>query len=129
MKDNQIFQIAFITAILGLAGMIIFSNEITPQELKIRDIKQNHIGETITIKGVINSVEANRNNLYVLSVIDDTGEIKLVITGTLASEFIREGINLKNYENRQAKIVGNVREYKGSIELIAENTKSIKIIN
>jgi DNA/RNA endonuclease YhcR with UshA esterase domain len=129
MKDHQIFQIAFITAILGLAGMIFFSDEITPQELKIRDIKQNHIGETIAIQGLIRSVETNRNNLHVLSVMDDTGEIKLIITGSLANEFMREGVNLKNYENKRAKIVGNVKEYKGSMELIAENTKSIKIIN
>jgi DNA/RNA endonuclease YhcR with UshA esterase domain len=61
-------------------------------------------------------------------VIDGTGEIKVIIYGSLTDEFNREGINPVSFENRRAKIVGNVKEYKGSIELMVENTKSIKIL-
>jgi DNA/RNA endonuclease YhcR with UshA esterase domain len=128
MQDHQIFKIALLTTIFGLAGMIFLSGEIMPQEFKIREINKNQVGEDIAIQGLIRDVETNKN-LYTLSIIDGTGEIKVIIYGSLADEFKREGVDLKTYENKRAKIVGNVKEYKGSIELIVENTKSIKIIN
>ncbi len=127
MQDNQIFKIALLTSILGLSGMIFLSGVVVPQEFKINQITKNQIGEDISINGLIRSVEAYDKNIYILSVIDGTGEIKVVIFSSLASEFKREGIDLKYFENRRAKIVGNVKEYQGSMELIAENTKSIKI--
>jgi DNA/RNA endonuclease YhcR with UshA esterase domain len=128
MYDNQIFRIALLTAIFGLTGMIFLSGWIMPQELKIKEINKNHIGEDLAIEGLIRTVESHKNNLYVLSVIDGTGEIKVIIYGSLADEFTREGINPQNFQNRRVKIVGNVKEYNGSIELIIENTKSIKIL-
>lgn len=128
MQDHQIFRIALLTAVFGLAGMVFLSGEIMPQEFKIREINKNHIGEDIAIQGLIKGVETNKN-LYTLSVIDGTGEIKVIIYGSLADEFARKGITLKNFENKRAKIVGNVKEYHGNIELIIENTESIKIID
>lgn len=129
MEDHQIFRIALITAVFGLTGMIFLSGEITPHEFKINEINKNHIGEDLTIRGLVRTVENPKNNLYILSVIDGSGEIKVIIYGPLADEFNRDGINLKKFENRRVKIMGNVKEYNGSIELIAENTKSIQIIN
>lgn len=129
MQDHQIFRIAFLTAVFGLAGMIFLSGSITPPEFKIKEINKNHVGEDVSIQGLIRSIEGPKNNLYILSVIDETGEIKVIIYGSLADEFQKKGIDLKIFENRRAKITGNVKEYKGSTELIVENTESVKIIN
>ncbi|MGZ7095697.1 MAG: OB-fold nucleic acid binding domain-containing protein [Methanobacterium sp.] len=129
MQDNKIFQIALVTTVFGLAGMILLSGEVVPQEFKIREINKNHVGEDIAIEGLIRGIEVHKNNVYSLSVIDGSGEIKVIIFGSIVDEFAREGTNIKDYENRHAKIVGNVKEYNGSIELIVENTRSIKIIN
>lgn len=129
MHDHQIFQIALLTTVIGLTGMIFLSGEIVPKELKIKEINKNQIGEDIAVQGLIKAVEIHKNNVYTLSVVDESGEIKAIIFGSLADEFAREGTNLKNFQNRRAKIVGNVKEYHGSMELIVENTKSIKIIN
>ncbi|MGZ7068205.1 MAG: OB-fold nucleic acid binding domain-containing protein [Methanobacterium sp.] len=129
MQDNKIFQIALVTTVFGLAGMILLSGEVVPQEFKIREINKNHVGEDIAIEGLIRGIEVHKNNIYSLSVIDGSGEIKVIIFGSIVDEFAREGTNIKDYENRHAKIVGNVKEYNGSIELIVENTRSIKIIN
>ncbi|MGZ7049120.1 MAG: OB-fold nucleic acid binding domain-containing protein [Methanobacterium sp.] len=129
MQDSKIFQIALVTTVFGLAGMILLSGEVVPQEFKIREINKNHVGEDIAIEGLIRGIEVHKNNIYSLSVIDGSGEIKVIIFGSIVDEFAREGTNIKDYENRHAKIVGNVKEYNGSIELIVENTRSIKIIN
>lgn len=128
MHDNQIFRIALVTTVFGLAGMIFLSGEIIPQEFKIKEINKNHVGEDLTIEGLITTVEIPKNNLYILSVVDGTGKISVVIYGSVADEFNREGISPQNFQNRRAKIVGNVKEYNGSIELMIENTKSIKIV-
>jgi len=128
MHDNQIFRIALLTTVFGLAGMIFLSGEIIPQEFKIKEINKNHVGEDLTIEGLITTVENPKNNIYILSVIDGTGKINVVIFGSVADEFSREGINPQNFQNRRAKIIGNVKEYNGNVELMIENTKSIKII-
>lgn len=127
MHDRYVFKIALVTAIFGLAGMILLSGEITPREFKIKDINKNHVGEDLSIQGLVRTVE-NPGNLYILSVIDGSGEINVVIFGSLADEFRREGTDPLNFENRRVKIVGNVNEYKGSTQLIVENTRSIKIV-
>lgn len=128
MHDNQIFRIALLTTVFGLVGMIYLSGEIIPQEFKIKDINKNHVGEDLSIEGLITTVETPKNNLYILSVIDGTGKINVVIFSSITDEFNREGINPQTFQNRRAKIVGNVKEYNGNIELIVENTKSIKIV-
>jgi len=128
MHDNQIFRIALVTTVFGLAGMIFLSGEIIPQEFKIKEINKNHVGEDLTIEGLITTVENPKNNIYILSVIDGTGKINVVIFGSVADEFNRQGINPQTFQNRRAKIVGNVKEYNESIELMIENTKSIKIV-
>jgi len=127
LHDNQIFRIALITAVLGIAGMILFSNQIIPQEVKIKDITKSHIGEDLCIEGLIRTIESHPNGLYILSVVDGTGEIKVVIYSQLNDEFNRQGTSISSFENRRAKIVGRVNEYKGNIQLIMEDTKSIKI--
>ncbi|MEN4005810.1 MAG: OB-fold nucleic acid binding domain-containing protein [Methanobacteriaceae archaeon] len=127
MNDKHIFQIALVTAVFGLAGMIFLSGEIVPMEFRIKEINRNHIGEDLAIQGLVRTVR-KPGNLYILSVIDETGEINVVIFDPLADEFKREGINPRNFENRRVKIVGRVNEYKGSIQLIVENTRSIKIV-
>ena len=128
MHDSQIFRIALVTTVFGLAGMIFLSGEIIPQEFKIKEINKNNVGEDLSIEGLITTVENPKNNIYILSVIDGTGKINVVIFGSVADEFSREGINPQNFQNRRAKIIGNVKEYNGNVELMIENTKSIKII-
>lgn len=129
MKDHQIFQIALLTTALGLAGMILLSGVILPQEFKVKDINKNQVGEEVSLDGLIRSIETHKNNVHILSVIDESGEIKVVIFGPLADEFARQGIDLNLFENKHAKITGIVKEYKGSMELIVDDTRSIKIVN
>lgn len=128
MQDHQIFHIALLCTIIGLVGMIFMSGYIMPQEIKIRDINKNYIGEDVAITGFIKSIQAYKNNVYALSVIDSTGEIKVIIFSSIVDEFKKQGEDIKDFENKRVKIVGNVKEYKGSFELIVEDTKSIKII-
>lgn len=128
MQDHQIFHIALLCTIIGLVGMIFMSGYIMPQEIKIRDINKNYIGEDVAITGFIKSIQAYKNNVYALSVIDSTGEIKVIIFSSIVDEFKKQGEDIKDFENKRVKIVGNVKEYKGSFELIVQDTKSIKII-
>ncbi len=129
MEDHHIFQIALLTTALGLAGMILLSGEILPQEFKVKNINKNQIGEEVAIDGLIRSVEIHKNNVHILSVIDGSGELKVVIFGPLADEFTRQGTDLKNFENKRAKINGIVKEYNGGMELIVDNSRSIRIVN
>jgi DNA/RNA endonuclease YhcR with UshA esterase domain len=128
MEDTQIFRIALITAIIGLAGMTLLSEKVMPHKININEISKSNIGETVVIEGHIRTIKYYGNTLYILSVIDNTGVMNVVIKDNLISEFKRNGQNPQIYENRYVRINGKVIDYKGSIELELTDVKSINIL-
>jgi DNA/RNA endonuclease YhcR with UshA esterase domain len=128
MEDTQIFRIALITAIIGLAGMTLLSEKVMPNKMDISEISKSNIGETVVIEGHINTIKSYGNKLYILSVIDNTGMMNVVIKDNLINEYKRNGQNPQLYENRYVRISGKVIDYKGSIELELTDVKSINIL-
>lgn len=128
MEDTQIFRIALITAIIGLAGMMLLSGKVMPQEIKINDINKGMIGEEITIEGVVAKIDkSSKSNTYFLQIVDDTGKISAVIFDATVLEIEKSSLNIGSLVNHRIKITGEVTEYNGNIELILKDAKSIKI--
>lgn len=128
MEDAQIFRIALITAIIGLAGMMLLSSKVMPQEININDINKGMIGEEITIEGVVAKIDkSSKSNTYFLQIVDDTGKISAVIFDTTVLEIEKSSLNIGSLVNHRIKITGEVTEYNGNIELILKDAKSIKI--
>lgn len=128
MEDTQIFRIALITAIIGLAGMMLLSGKVMPQEIKINDINKGMIGEEITIEGVVTKIDkSSKSNTYFLQIVDDTGKISVVIFDATVLEIEKSSLNIGSLVNHRIKITGEVTEYNGNIELILKDAKSIKI--
>lgn len=79
MQDEHIFKIALFTSIIGIIGMMVFAGEITPKEIKIKDMDKGMIDEEVTIQGVVEKIDKSpRSKTYFLEIIDETGKITLV---------------------------------------------------
>lgn len=129
MEDTQIFRIALITAIIGLAGMMLLSGKVTPQEIKIKDINKGMIGEEITVEGVVEKIDkSSKSNTYFLQIVDDTGKISAIIFDSTVLDIEKSSLSINSFVNHRIKITGEVTEYNGNIELILKDAKSINII-
>ena len=129
MEDTQIFRIALITAIIGLAGMMLLSGKVTPQEIKIKDINKGMIGEEITVEGVVAKIDkSSKSNTYFLQIVDDTGKISAVIFDATVLDIEKSSLSVNSFVNHRIKITGEVTEYNGNIELVLKDAKSIRIV-
>lgn len=128
VTDKKIFRIALITSLIGILGMLIFANYIDPNEIKIKDISRNNIGETVAITGVVEEVkESTSGKSTFLTINDGTKKINVIIFESTIAELKDSGTDLKEFQNQKVKIIGSITEYKSSMELILANSNSIKI--
>jgi len=129
MNDEQLFKFASITAILGLIGMMFFAGEITPQEIKIKDMDKGLLDQEVSIEGFVEKIDKSpKSNTYFLFLVDETGETTVIIFEGIAGNFENENLSIQSFAKRQVKVIGRITEYKGHMELILKDAKSIKII-
>lgn len=130
MNDEQLFKFASITAILGIVGMMFFAGKITPQEIKIKDMNKGMLEQEVSIEGFVEKIDkSSKSNTYFLSLVDETGKTKVIIFEGIAENFENENLSIQSFAKKQVKVIGRVSEYKGNMELILKDAKSIKIID
>jgi DNA/RNA endonuclease YhcR with UshA esterase domain len=129
MEDSQIFKIALIIAVLGLAGMMLLSDKIIPQEIKIKDLNKGMLDEDVSIVGLVEKIDKSpRSNTYFLQIMDGTGKTTAVIFDNTVLDLEKNNLTPMSFANHRVKITGNVQQYSGNIELILNDRKSIKIL-
>ncbi|MDR3063744.1 MAG: RNA-binding protein [Methanobrevibacter sp.] len=128
ITDEKIFKIAFFTSLIGLVGMIIFSSYVEVKEVSIGDIDRSMIDEKVSITGVIDSIETSSSGKSVfISLNDGKNKISIMIFESTLAEFEDAGVDLNSYLNHKVKIYGTVTEYKSTMEIILDNSNSIKL--
>jgi DNA/RNA endonuclease YhcR with UshA esterase domain len=129
MEDSQIFKIALIIAVLGLAGMMLLSDKIMPQEIKIKDLNKGMLDEDVSIVGLVEKIDKSpRSNTYFLQIMDGTGKTNAVIFDNTILDLEKNNLTPMSFANHRVKITGNVQQYNGNIELILNDEKSIRIL-
>jgi DNA/RNA endonuclease YhcR with UshA esterase domain len=129
ITDEKIFKIAIFTALIGIVGIIIFADSVESKEVQIKEISKSMVGEKIAINGVIESIkQTSSGKSYFLSVNDGTGKISVLVFESLFLEFQDKGIDINNYRKEKVKVFGTVSEYNSMMELILDDSNSIKII-
>ena len=129
MEDSQIFRIALLIAVLGLSGMMVLSDKITPQEIKIKDLNKGMLDEDVTVVGLIEKIDKSpRSNTYFLQVRDVTGKTTAVVFDTAVLDFEKNNLTIMSFANHRVKITGKVQQYNGNMELILNDGKSIKVL-
>lgn len=129
MKDSQIFTVALIIAILGLSGMILLSDKITPQEIKIKDLNKGMLDEDVSVVGMVEKIDKSpRSNTYFLQLRDGTGKTTAVVFDSAVLDLEKNNLTPLSFVNHRVKITGKVQQYNGNMELILNDGESLKIL-
>ena len=130
MEDHQIFRLALATSIIGLLGMVVFAGQIMPREVKISQIDRGMLDEDVAVEGVVQEVgKSKTSNTYFLKVMDGTGEITLVIFDSSATDIEKGNLTIHGMDKRRINAVGTVSEYRGSMEIVLKDAKSLRVIS
>lgn len=113
----DILKISIIVAIVGLVSLFFISKVFTEEVTEISELK---IGQMERISGMVTSVYVSRDSHVFLKVADKTGEITVV---AFKNSNIDEAYDLETGE--EVSVVGRVEEYKGDLEIIAQEISKI----
>lgn len=112
--ETTLLKIALITSIIGTLTLIIMSEKLQPQELKIIDINKSKLNQNVKTQGIITSIKQTKG-LYILKIKDNTSEITVII-------FKEQPLNLQKGIN--IEVQGLVTEYKNQIQIQASSIRT-----
>ncbi|MBW2965682.1 hypothetical protein KY342_01105 [Candidatus Woesearchaeota archaeon] len=116
MKEKTLFKIALICSFLGLIGLYFISDSISIDRIKISDISERDLGKEIKIIGKIERV-TNSDKVVFLEISEmKTEEISVIL-------FKDRDVMLN--EGSYVEIEGEIDDYKGKREIIANSIKLI----
>lgn len=129
VTDDKILKIALITSLIGIIGLIITTPTIEVKEVEIGQISRSMIDEEVAIKGVVENVQAlSSGETYILTVNDGTGRIQVVIFQSEVVEIQESETPLDTFKNKQVEVIGTITEYNSQMEIILQNSNSLKIV-
>lgn len=105
MKDSTLLSIAVIAGLMGLAALYFVSGQIEPEEFE--NLQRHKEGEIVKLQGEIKDIIKTES--VTIMEVETLKTIKVVAF---------EPIDLK--ENQRIKITGQIAEYEGEREIIAE---------
>ncbi len=104
-----------VTAVIGIVVLFIISQVYKLEYTKTYDITQNQIGRDVRVKGTINSVK-EFGKTFLIEVSEEK-PITVVV--------FRDGSNNNFSEGSRIEVFGQVREYKGKLEIVAEKVITV----
>ena len=104
-----ILNVSIIIFIISSLILLILINNIKPPLLKINDISDNKIYNSIKINAKVTLIK-NYGNFMIIEVKDKTGKINVLVE--------EPEINIS--KNQELLITGKITEYKGKLEIKAE---------
>lgn len=111
MKENALMKIAVICSFVGLIILFVISENTELLEVSVAGIDESDIFKDVKIKGEVIRVRENSGTLFM-----DIGEIKTISVVVFDNE---NDVDEGDY----VIIEGEVREYKGRLEIIANDVK------
>jgi DNA/RNA endonuclease YhcR with UshA esterase domain len=115
MQENQLVKTCIITTIIGLILLIILSDKLEPDSIKISDIDKKQINKMVTVQAQISQITF-KNDILSGKIKDNSGQIDLVA-------FDAKGISIRKGDLIQVQ--GKVSFYKDKPQINAD--KIIKI--
>lgn len=112
----NLLKVSIAAALLGVLAILLFIRFNDQNKGKIIELKE---GQTGKIVGMVNSVYVSKGNVF-LKVADTSGEISVV---AFNSSNIEEAYNIEVGD--QISVLGKVKSYKGSLEIIANDIKKV----
>lgn len=109
-------KIALLTAIIGTTILFFISSKIEITETTIDKINKDNLEERVKIKGIVNKItELNKTTFIELT---QPSTIDVIV-------FKDKQGNLSIKPGNKIEIIGNIDEYKGNLEIIAQRIRVI----
>ena len=130
ITDDKLLNIALVTSLIGIVGLIAFTPTIEVKEINIKDINRGMIDEEVSIKGVITDVtQSSSKTSYFLTINDGESQIQLIIFESQVADIQSRNLDIEDFKNRKVSVVGTITEYNSDLELILSSGDSLRIIN
>jgi len=113
MDDSALIKVSLIVSLLGIFLLFIISDNINLEYSDIGNIKTQDEGRIVRIKGVVKSVR-NSEGMIIVEVMQEN-----IVPVVIFKENNISNIN----KNSFLDIEGEVRNYKGKPEIIADKVK------
>lgn len=115
ISDKSLFRVSLAVAAAGLLALVAITLVIEPKEMKIRDITGSAAGQSVSVKGVVDSYLTKDGNVFIT--LNDSAAIKIVV-------FSREAAKQPwVYDLKKGDIIsaaGKVQVYRNELEIVAE---------
>lgn len=115
MKETTLLKTALICSLLGLAVLYFISSKIEIGNYKPSQLNEN-IGDDVKLTGTITKISQSENAAF-LEVDYQSPVVVVLFTGN-------ENLSLKVYDS--IEVIGEVQEYKGKNEIIAQKVRVIR---
>ena len=115
--DNKTLSIISLTiAIIGILILLILSNTIKPESIKIKNLDDTYLNKKVEIQGKIQSIKTYKeSNFQIITINDSTGKIDITIDNP---------INIT--KNQTIIAIGKVTEYKNNLQIQAEKIQLLE---
>ena len=115
MKENTLLKIALICSLAGLVVLYFISAKIEVSDYKPAKLNLN-IGDEVKLKGTVTKVSIKDNVVFIE--VNQQNAVNVVVFSD------DKNLTLKNGDD--VEIVGEVQEYKGNEEVIANQIRVIR---
>ncbi len=117
MKEKTLIKIAFICGIIGLFILFIISDTIEIKEKNIDKINKANVEEDVKLIGTISRI----TNL------DEVTFIELEQPATITIILFKDkNKNISLYNGDNIEIIGQIEEYNGKLEIIAQRIRVLE---
>ena len=115
MDDRILLRTALITAVIGIAGLFLVSENTEINASGIAKLDQTNIGSDVSITGEITRIIDGES--YMMITVEDNGK-------DIAVMVFKDGI-LELDKGSTVIIEGELKEYEGELELVANSVRVI----
>ena len=118
MKDNTFLKLALGWALIGIFLLMLTAVYTEPETVSVIDL-ENYLGKTVVVKGVVGNTNY-KEKVSFIELEDDSGLINVVAFDDLPK---------KVYKKDEVAVKGEVKLYKGELEIIVREIYCIKCWN
>ena len=115
MNDIQLLRLCFVLAFLGLGALFVLSKTVEGEIVGISEISEEKIGQKVVVQGVVHNLR-QLETMTLFSLQENGADILVVSFSAADIE-----------ENDVVTVTGSVKEYKGELEVVAEEIVSTSI--
>ncbi len=115
MKENTFLKLALVWSLIGIFILLVVAVFTEPKAIELAEVGQ-HIGEKVIVQGVVGDA-TYKEKVSFIDLDDGSGKISIVLF---------ENPEKKVYTGDEIQVKGQVKEYEGDLEIVADEIVCVK---